>query len=678
MINVILGRISGRVNTTNFLFLVEGNAKKFDYIQIMHKQAGFVLCQILEIEKDSEKETAKCIVLGYKDEEDRVKQLRTPFEPGTEVLLAEKEFIQSVIQLTQKDKGAYIGMLEGKDIGVYLDLNKILTKHLAVLAKSGAGKSYTVATLLEEIIEKKIPLLVIDPHGEYNTLKQPNDKPEDLKLMERFGIEPKGYSKDVQEYGDETINPDVKPLRLSEQLEPHDLIHLLPAKLTNNQLAMLHNATQGMNAKSMSFSELISKLELEDNVTKFSLISMIQQLASTGIFSTAYTAYNEIIQAGRCSIINLRGIEPVLQEVIVYKLMKDLFEERKKGKIPPFFAVIEEAHNFVPEKHFGEAKSSKILRTLASEGRKFGLGLCVISQRPARIEKNVISQCTTQIILKVTNPNDLRAIMNSVEGVTAESENEILNLPVGSAMITGVVDMPLFVHIRPRKSKHGGEAVDILGEGSSAEKNEEKFFEELDEFNDKELLPIIKPNITPKDIKLMSEQEVKNITTVLHLCYLFLCEDSTGEFSLLVDMADGKVVTDLEKFSTRFMPELDKLTIDEVKVLEACFKLKRIDAEKLVARTGFDFTVREELKKLTQKGYLIFDSVKKMYSLSDKYVLSNLSKHRCDKKIEFINIAHDRKLEAKISLDEIKAKLNKFTNVKDQRECFAVKYETEY
>jgi DNA helicase HerA-like ATPase len=72
-------------------------------------------------------------------------------------------------------------------------------------------------------------------------------------------------------------------------------------------------------------------------------------------------------------------------------------------KIPPFMLVVEEAHNFCPERGFEKAISSNIMRTIASEGRKFGLGMMVISQRPARVDKNVISQCNTQIILRVTN-----------------------------------------------------------------------------------------------------------------------------------------------------------------------------------------------------------------------------------------------------------------------------------
>src|SRR3990167_10005041 len=149
----------------------------------------------------------------------------------------------------------------------------------------------------------------------------------------------------------------------------------------------------------------LSEVGASENKFNFSryFIVPIRYLEKLNLFSDAPTSLNELISPGKCSIINLRGVEIELQEVIVYKLMKDLFEERKKGNIPPFFAIIEEAHNYLPERSFGEAKSSRILRQIASEGRKFGLGLCVISQRPSRLDKSVISQTSTQIILKVTN-----------------------------------------------------------------------------------------------------------------------------------------------------------------------------------------------------------------------------------------------------------------------------------
>jgi hypothetical protein len=142
---------------------------------------------------------------------------------------------------------------------------------------------------------------------------------------------------------------------------------------------------------------------------------------------------------------------------------KELFKDRKAGKISPFLFIVEEAHNYCPEHGVGRAVSSSILRTVASEGRKFGMGLCVVSQRPAKIDKNIISQCNTNIILKVTNPNDLKAIISSVEGLTSQTYDEIQRLPIGVALISGAsIQIPILVEIRTRETDHGGKSVTVF------------------------------------------------------------------------------------------------------------------------------------------------------------------------------------------------------------------------
>jgi len=155
--------------------------------------------------------------------------------------------------------------------------------------------------------------------------------------------------------------------------------------------------------------------------------------------------------------------------MVVARMAKKLFLARKLNRIPPMMLVVEEAHNFCPQQ--GGAMTLGVLRTLASEGRKFGLGLTVVSQRPAKIDKNVLSQCATQIILKVTNPNDLKAICQSIEGLTHGMEENIQRLPMGSAIITGgSIVTPIIIEVRVRHSKHGGVSVPIISAATQARK----------------------------------------------------------------------------------------------------------------------------------------------------------------------------------------------------------------
>jgi uncharacterized protein len=565
---VILGKVFGKVSTINFNFKVTNSrAKKFSFIQINHKEYGFVLCQIVELFRDSEELIAKCNVIGYKAEDGRLKSIRIPFEIGSEVLEAQDEFIKDLIKIDSN--GAMIGTLEGKSIPVHMDLQKILTKHLAILAKSGAGKSYTVGCLLEEIMEKGVPLLVIDPHGEYHSMK--NAEHSNQEKLALLGLSSKGYSSQIEEYGDIRIKEDVIPLKLNEKMSSYDLMKLLPVNLSNTQESILFSVIKDLDV--VNFDNILLALEDMNSPTKWSIMDLVRHLRDLKLFSSNFTNYNDLIKPGKCSIINLKGIEPQVQSMIVSKLLSDLFMERKAGRIPPFFCILEEAHNFVPEKGFGKAKSSQIIRLISSEGRKFGLGLCVISQRPALVEKTVLAQCTTQIIMKITNPNDLRTISGSVEGITPESVLEVQNLPVGSALICGIVDRPLFVNIRARKSMHGGGAIDIInyGKGSnedasgsegveedgvveSIKETENEHFpqeeqqvdiaKEVERFSSQNLINVVMPKLSVKEIKLMSSKEISKIKNYLIPCVYFTCIKENRVFNILVDRIKGKIIID--------------------------------------------------------------------------------------------------------------------------------------
>ena len=550
---MILGKITGKLSTMEFSFLVDTEAKKFEYLQVYHKNYGYVLCQVVELIKDIDKEIAKCSVIGYKDKSGGVKSVRTPFEVGTEVLLAEDKFISEILKLEKEKEGAFIGRLEGRKIDIFLDMNKLLTKHVSILAKTGAGKSYVAGVLVEEIMDKGVPLLIIDPHGEYSMLKYENDSEEDSKKMEKFGIKKKGYVKRIKEYGDIDINEDLKPLVLNDEFTSQDIIKIMPSKMTGSQEALVYASMKELNK--ITLTRLMEKIQDSDSQQKWNLLNVFEYLKNMNLFSENFIPYNELIYPKRCSIVNLKGIEPEVQEIIVFKLLKDLFEQRKKGKIPPFFCLLEEAHNFIPERSFGEKKCSGIIRTIASEGRKFGMGLCVISQRPARIEKNVLSQCNTQIILKITNPGDLKAITSSVEGIIEGGDEEIKNLPIGSAMVTGVVDVPLFVNIRPRKSKHGGDAVEIFGKEEEVDVDVDK---EIKKFQKKKLLPIINSKFSKKELRIIHGDKV-TISTYL-IPAMLASVGVEKKFNLLIELVKGNIVKDMNKNKTA--------TIKDVQIFE--------------------------------------------------------------------------------------------------------------
>jgi hypothetical protein len=379
---------------------------------------------------------------------------RTPFNPSEKVFLADKKIISDVLSLGHhREKAIYLGLLEGSDIPVYLDIQKTIGKHVSVLAKTGAGKSYAVAVMLEELLKNNVPVVVIDPHGEYSSLSVDNDEYEG---MIKYDVQVRNYSEQVLEYTtDSEINPTAKKFVLRADFTMEELLDIIPITLTEKEKSVLYTALQDMRP-GYALNELIDRIEEEPTKLKWKVLDGLSDLTKSGVFDGAPTPYTELVAEKKCSIINLKGTAPSIQQLVVTRLTKELFHMRTIGKIPELFYLVEEAHNFCPERGFGDVMSSSVLRTIAGEGRKFGFHLCVVSQRPARIDKNVLSQCTTQIILKVTNPNDLTAIRHSIEGFTAGMEEEIQQLNVGHALVVSeALKQPITVDIRTRETKHG-------------------------------------------------------------------------------------------------------------------------------------------------------------------------------------------------------------------------------
>jgi len=659
---MLLGNITGKISTTEFNFLVKGEAKKFQYVQVLDESGNYVLGQVVEIERDKDKTIASCIVLGYR-EEGRLKQLRIPLAPGQEVLRAEDDFIKQTLDLEEKENSGYIGKLEGRDnLNVYIDLNKLLTKHVSILAKTGYGKSYTVAVLLEELLERDIPLVIIDPHGEYTSLKYPNDK--DKENLISFGIKSKGFIDKIQEFSPNVEdNKEAKPLKLnSTNLEGRELIHLLPARLNSTQLSLLYSALK--NLDDIGFDQLIVELEAIDHSARWTLIDVIEYLKKLELFSENFTSVHELVKPGKASIINLRGVPKEVQEVVVYKLINDLFNERKRGNIPPFFLVLEEAHNYLPERSFGESKSSAILRQVFSEGRKFGLGACLISQRPSRVDKSALSQCTTQIILKVTNPLDIKAIVNSVEGITYETEKEIRNLGVGNAMIVGVVDMPIFVNIRPRKSKHGGEAIKIVDE-ALYNKNISK---EIKDFKDRgELLPVVNQRISLNDYKIING--LKDVKIRLIPCGLLFGEN----FNVLVNLNNGEIIENIENGRGFRFNEL-RLSSKEKQIFSVAVKLKEFSASDLFSKSQMQFNeVYDVINGFVSKGIFMREDANN-FKVARNYDFHDfLRKAAFYGSVEFSRVSGE-KLEGEYNLNEVSEELNDFMKIKDKKQCWLVSY----
>ncbi|KGK97787.1 ATPase [Methanococcoides methylutens] len=490
-----VGIISGETGSFDFKFLISDSTAvhRGEYVKAWHEGDGWVLCQVLSIKrfsdkvsvkksfdeakkafeelkkdskdrKSSDRIVAEATVIGSRDPSGLLRAPKTPFSPGDDVFKADNDLISSVLGLSGNEM--YIGLLDGTNIPVHLSVNSLVQKHCSILAKTGSGKSYTAAVLLEELLDRKVPLLILDPHSEYASMKKPASSSADFK---KFGVSPKGYGSNVTIYtpANKAINPNADELfRLNgNNLTAKDLASIFPENFNSTHIGILYESIQKLRAEMETYTldDIIFEVSNNESKARWNVMSLLEDIRDSDLLSSSPTSLEELMQKGKAAVIDFKGVAPDLQSMIVAQLCSALFEARKMNAIPPGMLVVEEAHNFAPERGFSKTASSEVLRTIASEGRKFGLGMLVISQRPARIDKNVLSQCGTQVIMKVTNPNDLKSISKGLEGVNSFVEDELMRLPPGVAMlVSNDIERPVLIDVRVRKSKHGGESVNVL------------------------------------------------------------------------------------------------------------------------------------------------------------------------------------------------------------------------
>ena len=112
-----------------------------------------------------------------------------------------------------------------------------------------------------------------------------------------------------------------------------------------------------------------------------------------------------------------------------------------------------------------QTRASRIINTVAAEGRKFRVFLTLITQRPSKISPDALSQCGSQIIMQLTNPDDQRAVQRASEAISAELLDDLPGLNKGEAIVLGqLTRIPVMVRITGRESAEGGSDVDIVDE----------------------------------------------------------------------------------------------------------------------------------------------------------------------------------------------------------------------
>ena len=211
------------------------------------------------------------------------------------------------------------------------------------------------------------------------------------------------------------------------------------------------------------FERFVTRLETKLSDKRLRFITASEKTNGdqykTGDFSEILKQFLGYIGKCNVTIIDLSAIPFEVLSIVVSLLSRIIFDfafhyskiQHKKGLVNdiPFMLVCEEAHNYIPKDGGAEYAASKhSIERIAKEGRKYGLNLMVVSQRPSEVSETIFSQCNNFIVLKLTNVNDQNCIKNLLPDNNASLVDVLPTLAAGECLVVGdAVPLPAVVRM---------------------------------------------------------------------------------------------------------------------------------------------------------------------------------------------------------------------------------------
>ena len=352
----------------------------------------------------------------------------------------------------------------------------MLGKHFALLGSTGTGKSTSAALILHRICEAapKGHIVMIDPHGEYSAafrttgqildvsnLQMPywlmnyeehcevllsssgNERQVDADILAKVLLAARSKSRLAQTMGKITVDSPI-PYLLSDF-----------SNILQDEMGKLDKATSS--APYMRIKQKLDEIKADPRY-QFMFSGML-------VGDTMVDFIGKIFRMpghGRpISIIDVSGVPSDITSTVVAVLSRLVFDFAiwsRDEKTRPVLLVCEEAHRYVPnEKNADGSSVGKILSRIAKEGRKYGISLGLITQRPSDLAEGVLSQCGTIIAMRLNNDRDqafVRAAMPEgargfLDSIPALRNRECIICGEGVAIPIRVTFDNLEEHTRP-------------------------------------------------------------------------------------------------------------------------------------------------------------------------------------------------------------------------------------
>lgn len=376
--------------------------------------------------------------------------------PGRGIFVASVAELARIYHMPDKPS-IHVGTLsQASSLPVYLLTDELLGKHFAVLGTTGSGKSCSVTVLLRSILEvaPKAHMILLDPHNEYRrafpdraeiidptTLNLPHwllNFEESIELFvgrtEYAATSQTNILKDAilaarKDFGLPSIG--------SEKITVDTPV---PYKL-GNLLANVDANMPTQASKQDSYLKIKNKIETLRQDSRFSFLIRPDEAVDDELAKTVGQYLRIPVSDKPLSIIDLSGVPSDVVDVVVSVLCRMIFDFAVWSPRPvqvPIVLVCEEAHRYAPRRDEAAFQPTKqALSRIAKEGRKYGVGLGLISQRPSELAESILSQCNTLIALRMSNEQDQNFVQRALPDSVRSLVDVLPTLRTQEALVVG-------------------------------------------------------------------------------------------------------------------------------------------------------------------------------------------------------------------------------------------------
>ena len=395
----------------------------------------------------------KVKILG--DVNDNLKLPRTPVLPGTEIELADSEMLKEIFKVTNPIR---LGTLVNQsDVDVNVDANPVLSRHLAILAMTGAGKSNTVSVLIDQLLGYNVPVFVFDMHGEYKDAQFPNG---DVNVI-RPKINPKYMTfYEIKKLVNIPSNGYIQERHFRRAFKEAKKRIEDGVAHENNFLQLIYDILEADSQVENSDKQIVDVMnKIDDSMDRYS--NLFDQYAGNILTS---------IRKAHVNVLDLSQVDESVASVLVSHILRNSLQRSKNAANNgdrnellenSVFYILEEAHILAPNRR--DSDSKRWIQRVAREGRKFGIGLCLVSQSPKTVDHDALSQMNNMIILRLVEPEDQRHVQSASESLSQDLINQLPSLNVGEAIVLGLMTkVPTLVKIDKFKGRTHGDDMDIV------------------------------------------------------------------------------------------------------------------------------------------------------------------------------------------------------------------------